>query len=191
MSLEFAVLGFLNYQPFSGYDLKKTFDNSVSHFWPADQSQIYRTLARLAAGGKAEIEVIDQPDRPDRKLNHITAAGRAELMRWLVSQLPYEEARSPQLVQVFFAASLPDEAALKIFEDGAAYLRGMLSAYDGIPAVVEEYTRQIGSPRDAFFWGLTLESGLVAARANLEWLESVAARIRAGQVPPPTPKPQE
>jgi hypothetical protein len=44
MSLEFAILGFLNYQPYSGYDLKKIFDTSVRHFWPADQSQIYRTL---------------------------------------------------------------------------------------------------------------------------------------------------
>ena len=47
MSLEFAILGFLNYHPYSGYDLKKIFDTSVSHFWPADQSQIYRTLSRL------------------------------------------------------------------------------------------------------------------------------------------------
>ena len=47
MSLEYAILGFLNYHPYTGYDLKKIFDTSVRHFWPADQSQIYRTLARL------------------------------------------------------------------------------------------------------------------------------------------------
>ena len=42
MSLEYAILGFLCYKPLSGYDLKKIFDNSVQHFWPADQGQIYR-----------------------------------------------------------------------------------------------------------------------------------------------------
>ena len=47
MSLEFAILGFLSYHPSTGYDLKKMFDVSIRHFWPADQSQIYRTLARL------------------------------------------------------------------------------------------------------------------------------------------------
>ncbi len=47
MSLEYAILGFLNYHPYTGYDLKKIFDTSIRHFWPADQSQIYRTLARL------------------------------------------------------------------------------------------------------------------------------------------------
>jgi PadR family transcriptional regulator AphA len=34
MSLEYAILGFLNYHPYTGYDLKKVFDKSVRHFWP-------------------------------------------------------------------------------------------------------------------------------------------------------------
>jgi len=50
MSLEYAILGFLNYHPYTGYDLKKIFDNSVQHFWVADQSQIYRTLIHLTEG---------------------------------------------------------------------------------------------------------------------------------------------
>jgi DNA-binding PadR family transcriptional regulator len=29
MSLEYAILGFLNYRTYSGYDLKKIFDASV------------------------------------------------------------------------------------------------------------------------------------------------------------------
>jgi PadR family transcriptional regulator, regulatory protein AphA len=45
MSFKYAILGFLSFAPFSGYDLKKAFDRSVQHFWPANQSQTYRTLA--------------------------------------------------------------------------------------------------------------------------------------------------
>ena len=67
MSLEHAILGFLNYRPLSGYDLKKVFDNSVRHFWPADQSQIYRTLAKLAEWEHVEQEIVRGLDRPDRK----------------------------------------------------------------------------------------------------------------------------
>ena len=55
MSLDFAILGFLSYSPFTGYDLKKFFDQSVRHFWTADQSQIYRILARLGDEGKVEM----------------------------------------------------------------------------------------------------------------------------------------
>ena len=75
-SLEYAILGFLNYKPLSGYDLKKVFDTTVQHFWSADQSQIYRTLSRLTEQGWIQQEVIEQNDRPDRKVYHITDAGR-------------------------------------------------------------------------------------------------------------------
>ncbi|MCE1255059.1 MAG: PadR family transcriptional regulator, partial [Anaerolineae bacterium] len=59
MSLEYAILGFLQYQPLSGYDLKKIFDQTVSHFWPATQSQIYRTLDRLLDNKWVIQEVIE------------------------------------------------------------------------------------------------------------------------------------
>ena len=88
MSLEYAILGFLNYHPYTGYDLKKIFDTSIRHFWPADQSQIYRTLARLTEQGFAEMEKVPQDDRPDRKVYSITEAGRAELMKWLSGPPP-------------------------------------------------------------------------------------------------------
>ena len=74
MSLEYAILGFLNYHPYTGYDLKKVFDTSIHHFWPADQSQIYRTLARLTREGLTEMEKVPQDDRPDRKVYSITEA---------------------------------------------------------------------------------------------------------------------
>ena len=38
MSLKHAILGFLSFAPLTGYDLKKAFDRSVQHFWPANQS---------------------------------------------------------------------------------------------------------------------------------------------------------
>ena len=79
MSLEHAILGFLNYRPLTGYSLKKIFDTSVQHFWPADQSQIYRTLSRLEEDGWAKMEVVEQENRPNRKVYHITDSGQEEL----------------------------------------------------------------------------------------------------------------
>jgi len=55
MSLEYAILGFLNYHPYNGYDLKKIFDTSSAIFWPADQSQIYRHPGAPDRAGFAEM----------------------------------------------------------------------------------------------------------------------------------------
>ena len=83
MSLDYAILGFLNYHPYSGYDLKKMLDMSVRHFWTADQSQIYRTLARLLEQGYLQMEKLEQDERPDKKIYHITPAGQTALQDWL------------------------------------------------------------------------------------------------------------
>ncbi len=183
MSLEFAVLGFLNYHPYTGYDLKKIFDNSVQHFWHADQSQIYRTLARLTEQGNVKMEKISQEDRPDRKVYTITDAGRGEFLKWLASPPSMEGPHSSPLVQVFFAGSLPDEEVLAKFEEFAAMMRAILAQYDQIPAQIVPYQQEIASPREHFFWMLTLENGIANMRANLEWAESVISQIKSGKVP--------
>jgi PadR family transcriptional regulator, regulatory protein AphA len=183
MSLDHAILGFLNYHPYSGYDLKKIFDNSIRHFWPADQSQIYRTLSRLEENGLAEMERVSQEDRPDRKVYHITEAGQAELLRWLSGPPSLGEPRSASLIQVFFSGQLSDEEILAKFEDYAAIMRAILSQYDQVEGQLGPFQQEIPSPREHFFWLLTLENGLTGMRANLAWAESVIERIKNGQVP--------
>jgi DNA-binding PadR family transcriptional regulator len=183
MSLEHAILGFLNYRPYSGYDLKKIFDSSVRHFWPADQSQIYRTLARLAEQGYADIEKVAQDDRPDRKVYHITDSGRTELLSWLSGPPPLGEPRSAPLVQVFFSAQLSDEEMLARFKDYATLLRGVLEQYAEVPARLAPFQQEIQSPREHFFWMLTLDNGIRSVRASLEWAENVIQRIENGEVP--------
>jgi PadR family transcriptional regulator AphA len=183
MSLDHAILGFLNYHPSTGYDLKRIFDSSVRHFWAADQGQIYRTLARLTDKGWAEMERVEQDDRPDRKVYQITETGRAELVRWLCAPPPYRDARSAVLVQVFFMGQLPDEEILARFEEHAELLRGILSRYGDIPEQLEPFQQDIDSPRERFFWLLTLENGIASMHANLAWVESVIERIKKGLVP--------
>jgi DNA-binding PadR family transcriptional regulator len=183
MSLDFAILGFLNYHPYTGYDLKKIFDHSIRHFWPADQSQIYRTLARLTEQGFVKMEKVPQEDRPDRKVYHITEAGKAELLRFLSGPPPQSEPRSAPLIQVFFAGQLSDEEILAKFEGYAAIMRSILAQYDQVPAMIAPFEAEIPSPREHYFWLLTLENGIRNMRANLEWAESVIEQIRSGQVP--------
>ena len=183
MSLDHAILGFLNYRPYSGYDLKKIFDTSVRHFWPADQSQIYRTLNRLTENGWAEMEKIEQENRPARKEYSITEAGQAELQKWLVTPLQFSDNRNANLIQVFFAGQLSDEEVLGIFERVAEYIRAGLAVYDSIPQQMEAYEDYVQSPRDFYFWMLTLEVGKNTAEANLSWLESMIQRIKDGEIP--------
>jgi len=183
MSLEYAILGFLNYKPFSGYDLKKVFDQSVRHFWYADQSQIYRTLTRLAEQGWTEVEVVEQTERPDRKVYHITETGRAALQGWLEGAFPNEALHSAPLIQVFFAGRLSDAEALAKFRQAAGIFRSVLERYKQVPGQIEEYVDMVHSPRETYFWMLTLEMGIRSMQANLEWAEKVIHQIENHEVP--------
>lgn len=72
MSLEYAILGFLQYKPIFGYDMKKMFDASIKHFWSADQSQIYRALNKLTNEGLIDIKLIIQDNKPNSKIYNVT-----------------------------------------------------------------------------------------------------------------------
>jgi hypothetical protein len=82
------------------------------------------------------------------------------------------------------AGQLSDKDVLVKFEGFAAIMRMVLAQYDQIPNMIGPYQREINSPRENFFWMLTLENGICNMRANLEWAESVIERVKNGQVPP-------
>lgn len=179
MSLAHAILGFLNDGPLSGYDLKSKFDASVRHFWPADQSQIYRTLSRLAEQGHAEIEVVEQEVRPDRKVYHITDSGREELHRWLASDLPVGGQRIAALVQIYFAGKLTDEEILRMLRGLAGKMRAGLDQLKAVRVGIRP--AECAVTRDSFFRPLTLDYGITITQANLDWLEGVIDKVERGE----------
>ena len=72
MSLKHGILGFLRYGEMTGYDLSKAFEASIDNFWHASTSQIYRELRMLEEDHLVESERIQQTEKPNKKLYHIT-----------------------------------------------------------------------------------------------------------------------
>lgn len=177
MSLKHAILGFLSYQSMSGYDLKKAFDTSVRHFWPADQSQIYRTLSQLEGENLVEKEVIPREDRLDLKIYHITQAGSGELQRWLTTPLPEEDDREPLLVQIFFGGLVTDEAMLTLLDHQIQQAQDRLAIYETIYRAGLERLESFDQPRFGFFTILTLEYGIQSNQVGLDWLQQVRRRV--------------
>jgi len=186
MSLKHAILGFLSFKPLSGYDLKKAFDQSVQHFWPANQSQIYRTLADLAQQGYVAPEVIEREDRLDMKVYHITPAGEAELRRWLATPLPPQDYREPLLIQIYFGGKLSDREVSGVLRHEIRAIEERLALYESIYRMNGEKMKDHPDPRAAFFSLLTLEYGIHSNRTALEWLKSVERRLQSGDYTPAT-----
>lgn len=180
MSLKHAILGFLSFQSLSGYDLKKAFDQSVQHFWPANQSQIYRTLAELLEQGWVEQEVVVREERLDVKLYHITETGRIELHRWLSTPLPPQDFREPFLIQVYFGGKLDDAELLRLLRREQTAIEERLALYATIYRMNQAKQATAQDQRAFFLSVLTLEYGIRSNQAALAWLTNAIKRVEAG-----------
>lgn len=175
MSLKHAILGLLNIQPMTGYDLKHlAFDNTVSHFWQADQAQIYRTLDKMEAEGLVISQLEIQTDRPNRRVYHITPLGTDSLIAWLKQPQSPPVYREPFLVQMFFGYLLDDREVLKHLDDHIAHHRGNLAEYQRIQMPRSD---EANTKRKQTFWRLTLELGMALEKTYVDWLEKCQATI--------------
>lgn len=170
--LKYAILGLLDLEPMTGYDLKRTFDDSVNHFWSADQAQIYRTLAGLVEQRLATVEVLPQEGKPSRKVHHITDAGRAELDRWLTAAAEPQPQRSEFLAKVFFAGRLSERDLTTL----------LTARRDAVGAALADLTalaarEGTGSTRAERLRLATLRNGLAHLRTELDWLDDLEKEL--------------
>lgn len=177
MSLAYAILSILNVAPMTGYDLKhEAFDATVQHFWPADQSQIYRTLARLAEQGHVTMTVEPQDERPDRKVYSITPEGQAALGEWLREPQTPPTLRDPFLVQTYFGMEVPNDELRALVEARLTHHHARLAELRSIPIPSTS-----DRPRDRWLalQHLTLDYGLALEETNIAWLERCLAVLDA------------
>jgi len=179
MSLKHALLGFINYGPMTGYELKKFFDTSVAHFWNAELSQIYPALKSMESEGLVEMQVEVQEDRPNRKVYSITDQGRRELVHWLAQPAEREQVREPILIKVFFGSSLSKLQLLGVLRSSADDIRSMVTYLQHANTFVDKFVESIGLQHEALFWQLTIDAGLKIHSAELAWAEEAIEKIEA------------
>jgi PadR family transcriptional regulator, regulatory protein AphA len=182
MPLSHAILGFLEYKPMTGYDLKKYVDQSTAHFWSATQSHIYKALENLEKDGMVESQIIQQVGKPNRKQYQVTDAGRRELRRWVSTPLPMEIQREAWLIQIFFAHGLTNEELVSLFEKRIETMRECLEKVSVAQENIDENYKQVGIERLRELWQLTLDYGVDHYNSEIIWLEKTLERIH--KLPP-------
>lgn len=175
VSLRYAILGLLSVRPMSGYDLKKVIDESVGHFWTADQSQIYRTLTALVDEALASRETVVQEGRPNQHVHSVTDLGLADLDGWLASPPEPQPSREPFLARLFFADRLPRDEIRRLLETRRQEASQQLAALEliAVPDVVPGHVTEI----EYLLRMATLANGITHARAELDWLDATERQL--------------
>ena len=175
MSLKFAILGILESAgPQSGYDIKSFFEEGPSYVWQADLPQIYRTLDQLEQAKHVSVEA-DPANARNRKVYTITQAGRDALQEWLQEDFEWLPIRNANLLRVFFGALTPPGILKQQLIAQRNQFLGVLQQYDHVKAEIEKTAEQY--PEHAFYWMLTLQSGLKSMQAWSEWCDDVIRQL--------------
>lgn len=179
MSLKLAILGFLSERPLTGYELKKEFDASVRFFWPADQSQIYRTLSKLVEEDLASCREELSQHILSLKRYSITEAGRRELQAWLEGPLVDTPVRDAGLIQIFFYGHLDKEQQIMQLKSLESRLQADEAGYMQLLSQLQALQEKGQLSPERFFKLSTVEYGLRSVRASLDWVRSLSERVQS------------
>ncbi|MDX1443526.1 MAG: PadR family transcriptional regulator [Gammaproteobacteria bacterium] len=116
MDVKTLCLGVLSEGEATGYDIKKYFECTFSHFFVAGFGSIYPALADLTKQGLVTCREEAQDNRPDRKVYSLTEKGRAAFVESLEQTPPRHKIRSEFMVLLHFAHLLPRERVAAIID---------------------------------------------------------------------------
>ena len=180
---KYAILGMLSFEPMSGYDMKKRFDNSIAHFWNENYGHLYPVLKRLEKEGLVTRQVESTGGKPDRHVYSITDDGGTDLQEWL--RLPAERPtlRIELLLKLIFGHFAPLDSMVQNIEAEKVFCERTLDNFQRI----EEHIKSVDTKRngkDAPFSLIALRYGQHYYRAVHEWCEETLQTLedsRGGQ----------
>ncbi len=118
MDVKTLCLGVLTLGDASGYEIKKHFEEGpFAHFHAAGFGSIYPALSALHADGLVTCTEIPQDGRPDKKVYHISEAGRTVFREALRKDPAPDSYRSEAVFMMFFGDLLDETHLTSVFEE--------------------------------------------------------------------------
>ena len=174
-TLAYAILGLIDKDKVTGYDLTKIFNDSVADFWSAKQSQIYTELKKLVDAALIEYEVVIQGEVLEKKVYSITTKGKEELAAWMhEDEPPLSQSKDIFKLRLYFSEQLTSQELCGKFEKQLEKCQLLLTRYT---IKFNEYdssdipTAKIGDY-------LLLNGAIAHLRTQIEWLNESLAYIQ-------------
>lgn len=169
LSIEHALLGFLQEQPLHGYEIYQRLQaaQALGFVWHLKQAHLYALLTKLEAIGLLTAEVIPQGDRPAKRLLHLTDKGRSAFKTWLQTPVHHgRDLRIEFLAKLFWA----QQQAASAVQHLIAVQRAACQAW------LDEFYAEAKALTSAqpYEW-LVLQFRIGQIEAMLQWLDTCAA----------------
>ena len=175
-SIRHFVLGLLNRQPMSGYDIKR-FLKRLS--WLIDSpsfGSLYPALHALLKDGLVTVEVVPCEDKPPRKIYTITEAGKHVLREWMDHPVTSNASLKAFLMRLILASNLSHDGLV-------THLRQRQAQVATHRLALQRTAETIGENVDLGD-RLALDYGLTVAAAELTWLDHTLGRLSQAALSP-------
>lgn len=174
MSLRYGILGLLNYGPSTGYEINTFFKESLSFFWQAQTSQIYRELTTLEKNGLAKSEIVIQYGKPNKKVYTITNDGYTAFVEWLGTST----ANDSFLMRIFFAAELEIEQTMAMLKKYIDEKKNALAEMEKIPQYISESIEFNNKKRHSeIYWNIAADFGYRNNKVCIEWAQAALEKL--------------
>ena len=100
---DYVILGLLEDEPMTGYEIKKLIDIRFKFFWSESFGQIFPALKNLLNFKLIEELQWDSDSKRKKKIYKITKKGEEELKNWLMLPVEKETVRFEILVKMYFS----------------------------------------------------------------------------------------
>jgi DNA-binding PadR family transcriptional regulator len=171
MSLRGVLLALLSEEPNTGYGLGRLLRSELSHLWEARLQQIYVELTKLEADGLVDVEAVNLPNRPPKKVYSLTVAGERALDEWLAEPPPRVPARDERLMRLYCLERMPPELMAQRLEEWEEEWRAQAETLEALRLQIARVEPvQLGRL-------LTLEAALARAECNVAICERAIATL--------------
>ena len=176
MSLKHGLLGLLTIRQSSGYDLSKLFQESLSFFWVANQSQIYRELDKMEQLGWVVSSKVEQDARPNKRVYGITQEGDKELIRWLKEENAEDLAivRNPLLMKLFFSGKVDREYSIALLKNYRKFCEEARAEIRAEVAGIGDVEETASKPA---YWLYATDYSIRNYDFQIEWIDETLRRL--------------
>lgn len=167
------ILGLLHWKPMTGYDLKKSIDESIGNFWHESPGQLYPQLKKLAEAGLISLIEEKQTSARKTKTYAINDSGRKLFCDWISKTPKIRQRRNELLLKIFFVQDNNLDFVREHIMNERERLFKELQHLRAIQAMLKRLQQQQDYPlhQHVRFWLLTVSFGIKHAQAFLGWCD--------------------
>ena len=170
MDIQHIILGIIQINPMTGYEIKQFFDKSLTFFSGVSYGSIYPTLKKLEKKGFVTVQLEVQDGRPNRKIYTITDQGHTEYLDSLIEPLKPTQLKNDLLTRLFFFSDVPEEKRVNLVQEQI----GMMHQKQTVLKELEPFVLESA---DAFQL-MCYRSGIEMLTHSISVMESIKQKIQ-------------